>query len=50
MSFSELQQLGLTIQGLESQRTLLGDAITDAALFLALVDSVLSLSFNIPPC
>ena len=32
MSSSELQQLELTIQGLESQRTLLGDAVTDAAL------------------
>src|SRR5690242_15259448 len=29
---SELQQLELTIQGLESQRTLLGDAVADAAL------------------
>jgi class 3 adenylate cyclase len=29
---SELQQLELTIQGLESQRALLGDAVTDAAL------------------
>ena len=32
MSSSELQQLELTIQGLESQRALLGDAVTDAAL------------------
>ena len=32
MSSSELQQLELTIQGLESQRAVLGDAITDAAL------------------
>ena len=32
MSSSELQQLEFTIQGLESQRALLGDAVTDAAL------------------
>ena len=32
MSFAELQRLELTIQGLESQRALLGDAVTDAAL------------------
>ena len=32
MSSSELQQLELTIQGLESQRALLGDAVADAAL------------------
>jgi class 3 adenylate cyclase len=32
MSSSELQQLELTIQGLESQRALLGDVVTDAAL------------------
>ena len=29
---SELQQLEATIQGLESQRTLLGEAVVDAAL------------------
>jgi class 3 adenylate cyclase len=32
MSSSELQQLELTIQGLESQRAILGDAVADAAL------------------
>ena len=32
MSSSELQQLEFTIQGLESQRALLGDVVTDAAL------------------
>jgi class 3 adenylate cyclase/tetratricopeptide (TPR) repeat protein len=32
MPTSELQQLELTIQGLESQRALLGDAVTDAAV------------------
>ncbi|HSC97636.1 MAG TPA: adenylate/guanylate cyclase domain-containing protein [Casimicrobiaceae bacterium] len=32
MSSSELQQLERTIQGLESHRALLGDAVTDAAL------------------
>jgi len=32
MSSSELQQLEVTIQGLESQRSFLGDAVTDAAL------------------
>ena len=32
ISSSELQQLEFTIQGLESQRALLGDVVTDAAL------------------